>query len=191
MFPFSFNLFSASLSSCAFHTLSVCCGDNATLQCANLTRFPSHVFWFKLNNEHNASSIASMRSADTHATLFDGFQSGKFNMSSDSVTLNLTIKHVNSSDSGLYFCGFKSQNNAVIQSATSLIVEGKIALSLKHTSKLKILKKKNSFNSVTSLVEEPQAGAPVMHLIGGALITVLVGAIALLAVKIRRLQKGA
>lgn len=121
---------SVSFSCSVFHTRSVHCGDNVTLQCANFTGFPSHVFWFKLTNRHNAISIANTKSSDSKVILHDGFQSGKFNMSSDSVTLNLTIKQVNSSDSGLYFCGFMLQNNTVIQSATSLIVEGKIALSL-------------------------------------------------------------
>lgn len=127
-FSSSFLLVSVSFSGCVFHSLSVHCGDNVTLQCANFTRHLMRVFWFKLNA--NASSIASMKTSDSKATIYDGFQNGKFNMSSDSVTLILTIKQVNSSDSGLYFCGFKSQYDAVIQSATYLRVEGKIALSL-------------------------------------------------------------
>lgn len=137
MFPSSFLLFSVSLSGCVFHTLSVYCGDNVTLQCANFTQHKSHVFWFKLTDQPNASSIARMKSSDSNATLCDGFQSGKFNMSSDCVTLKLTIKQVNSSDSGLYYCGFMSNNYTVIKSATSLIVKGKIALGLNTGQNLK------------------------------------------------------
>lgn len=130
MFSSSFLFFSVSFSGCDFHTLSVQGGEDVTLRCKNFTMFPRYVFWFKLTDEPNPSCLANMKSSDSNVTLCDGFQSGKFDMSSDSVILKLTIKQVNSSDSGLYFCGFNSNNYPVIQSATSLIVEGKIALSL-------------------------------------------------------------
>lgn len=149
MFPSSFPLFSVSLSGCVFHTLSVRRGDNVTLQCANFTWQKTHVFWFKLTDQPNISNIAYMKGSDSIVTLFDGFQSGKFNMSSDSVTVNLTIKQVNSSDSGLYFCGFNFQNNSVIKSATSLIVNGKIALSL-NTGQNETQKNLFSFNHLSS-----------------------------------------
>lgn len=51
-------------------------------------------------------------------------------MSSNSTTLILTIKGVDFSDSGLYFCGFRKKKHLEIYSATSLLVKGKIALQL-------------------------------------------------------------
>lgn len=127
---FSFLLFSVSFSACTFHTVSVEVGDDISLQCTNFSTFPSNIFWFKLTNSPNASNIASMSRPDSDVKLYDRFQNGKFNMSSNSITLILTIKGVDSSDSGLYFCGFREKRYLVIYGGTSLMVEGKIALHL-------------------------------------------------------------
>lgn len=129
---FSFLLFSVSFSACTFRTVSVEVGDDASLQCTNFSTFPSHIFWFKLTDSSNASEVASMNRHNSDVKLYDGFQNGKFNMSSNSITLILTIKGVNSSDSGLYFCGYRVKRYPVIYSATSLMVRlnGKIALHL-------------------------------------------------------------
>lgn len=127
---FSFLLFSVSFSACTFHTVSVEVGDDIRLQCTNFSTVPSLIFWFKFTDGSNASDVASMSRSDSDVRLYDGFQNGKFNMSSNSITLFLTIKGVDSSDSGLYFCGFREKRYPVIYSATSLMVEGKIALHL-------------------------------------------------------------
>ena len=49
-------------------------------------------------------------------------------MSSNISTVFLKIKHVNSSDSGLYFCGYYNSRNPVICDATHLEVQGKIVV---------------------------------------------------------------
>lgn len=123
-------LFSVYFSSCVFHIVSVENGEDVNLNCTNVSSFPSHVSWFKLTDQPNASKIASMKSSKSVATLYNGFQSGRFNMSSNSSTLILTIKEVGFSDSVLYFCGFVKDRYPVIQSATFLMVKGKIVLSL-------------------------------------------------------------
>lgn len=110
--------------------MSVENGQNVSLNCTNRSDLPLHVYWFKLSDQPNASKIASMKSSKSVAILYNEFQSGRFNMSSISSTLILTIKEVSFSDSGLYFCGFVKDRYQVMQSATYLMVKGKIALSL-------------------------------------------------------------
>ncbi|XP_051285148.1 uncharacterized protein LOC127379515 isoform X8 [Dicentrarchus labrax] len=151
--------FSVSVSE--FHTVEVQPGEEVTLLCSNFSSLPVHMSWFKLANRANASRISSMFNPDTNATFFDGFQNGKFNMTSNTTTLFLNIKPVDLSDSGLYFCGFQSDGNSVIFSATSLKVQ-------------------DLFDGTISL----------MSVILGALIVVLIVVVIGLVVKIKKLQSA-
>ncbi|XP_027143854.1 uncharacterized protein LOC104939704 isoform X2 [Larimichthys crocea] len=151
-----------SLSVSEFHTVEVQPGEDATLLCSNFTTLMSHVFWFKLDNRHNISCISSMLSHDGNVSFCDGFQNGKFNMTSNITTLFLEIKQVDVSDSGLYFCGNKADGNwPVIVSATHLRVQ-------------------EAFDGITGLM--------MLGVILGALIIVLVIVIIGLAVKTTKLQ---
>ncbi|XP_049425208.1 uncharacterized protein LOC125884354 [Epinephelus fuscoguttatus] len=112
-----------SVSVSEFHTVEVQPGEQVTLMCSNFTSFISHIFWFRLTSRANISCISSMLTSDTKASLRDGFQSGKFNMTSNTSTLFLTIQPVDVSDSGLYFCGLNADGNSVVVSATYLNVQ--------------------------------------------------------------------
>lgn len=115
-----------SASNSGFHTVEVQPGEGVTLLCSNFSNYPSHIVWFKLANRPNISCISHMWSSTDNALFYDGFQNGKFNMTSNSSTLFLKIKQIDFSDSGLYICGFNSNGNPVIVSATYLMVQGKI-----------------------------------------------------------------
>ncbi|XP_036968553.1 uncharacterized protein LOC119027451 [Acanthopagrus latus] len=110
-----------SISVADFHTVESQPGEEVTLLCSNFTRFPTHIYWFKLSNSSNNSCISYMLTSDGNTSFCDGFQNGKFNMSSNTTTLFLRIKEVELSDSGLYFCGFYT--NSAIVSATYLKVQ--------------------------------------------------------------------
>ncbi|XP_018529744.1 uncharacterized protein LOC108882014 isoform X2 [Lates calcarifer] len=112
-----------SVSVSEFHTVEVQPGEEVTLLCTNFTSSVAHILWFRLSNEPNASQISSMFTSDGNASYSDGFQNGKFNMTSNSTTLFLNIKPVDLSDSGLYFCGLPTTGNSVISSATYLKVQ--------------------------------------------------------------------
>uniref|UniRef100_A0A8C4IVF7 Ig-like domain-containing protein n=1 Tax=Dicentrarchus labrax TaxID=13489 RepID=A0A8C4IVF7_DICLA len=155
----TFSWFSVSVSE--FHTVEVQPGEEVTLLCSNFSSLPVHMSWFKLAHRPNASRISSMMSSDANVTFFDGFQNGKFNMTSNTTTLFLIIKPVDLSDSGLYFCGFQSDGNSVIFSATSLKVQ-------------------DLFDGTISL----------MSVILGALIVVLIIVVIGLVVKIKKIQSG-
>ncbi|XP_042258268.1 uncharacterized protein LOC121890068 [Thunnus maccoyii] len=111
----------ASLSE--FYTVEVQPGEDVILLCSNFSSVPIHIHWFRLANRSNTSCISSMASSDSNVSFCDGFQNHKFNMTSNTTALFLKIKQVDLSDSGLYFCGFKTDGNPVIVSATYLKVQ--------------------------------------------------------------------
>ena len=74
-----------------------------------------------------------MMISDGNTSFCDGFQNGKFKMSSNTTTLFLRINEVELSDSGLYFCGFYLNSNSAIVSATYLKVQGKSCLSFERS----------------------------------------------------------
>ncbi|XP_059211340.1 uncharacterized protein LOC131989977 [Centropristis striata] len=117
----SFSLISVCV--CELHTVEVQPGEDVTLMCSNFTSYASYIFWFRLADRSNISCISSMRTADGNASFQDGFRNGKFNMTSNITTLFLTIRQVDLSDSGLYFCGFYKDEKPVIDSATYLKVQ--------------------------------------------------------------------
>ncbi|XP_071335544.1 uncharacterized protein [Trachinotus anak] len=112
-----------SVSVSEFHTVEVQSGEDVTLQCTNYSITPGHIIWFRLDNRPNISLISSMSGSDGNASFCDGFKNGKFNMTSNMTTLFLQIKSVDSSDSGLYFCGSYWHNKITTVSATYLKVQ--------------------------------------------------------------------
>lgn len=119
-----------SVSVSEFHTVEVQPGGEVTLLCSNFSSLLSHIFWFRMDSRPNISCISSMLSADNNASFYGGFQNGRFNMTSNTTTLFLEIKHVDLSDSALYFCGINSKGKPVIVHATYLKVQGKTVICL-------------------------------------------------------------
>ncbi|XP_013129968.1 uncharacterized protein LOC100695047 [Oreochromis niloticus] len=106
-----------------FHSVEVQPGEEVTLQCSNLSSYPVHLSWFRSTNRPNASRISSMLSPESNVTFHDGFQNDKFNMASNTFVLFLEIKQVDSSDSGLYFCGELKNETFIVYGATNLKVQ--------------------------------------------------------------------
>ena len=103
-------------------------GDEVTLLCSNLSTSPTQTDWFRVVNRTKPHCISSMYGSAGDVSFCDGFQNGKFEMSSNVSTVSLKIKRVDSSDSGLYFCGFYVNTHTVISTATYLNVQGKTAV---------------------------------------------------------------
>uniref|UniRef100_A0A3Q2SUK4 Immunoglobulin domain-containing protein n=1 Tax=Fundulus heteroclitus TaxID=8078 RepID=A0A3Q2SUK4_FUNHE len=112
-----------SVSVFEFHTIVVQPREDVTLRCSNLSSFPVHIFWFKLVNGSNASIISSMNIPECNASLREGFQNGKFTMTSNRTNLFLSITQLDFSDSGLYICGTSLELKSGIFSATYLQVQ--------------------------------------------------------------------
>uniref|UniRef100_A0A3Q3G757 Uncharacterized LOC110002640 n=1 Tax=Labrus bergylta TaxID=56723 RepID=A0A3Q3G757_9LABR len=119
-----FSLLSVSVSE--FHTMDAQPGEEVTLLCSNFTLFPLHITWFRLNSTSNTSRISTLSSTDKKASFYGEFQNSSFDVTSNSTHLFLKMKQVDFSHSGLYFCGFTSEGNSVIVSATYFKVQGKM-----------------------------------------------------------------
>ncbi|XP_053199005.1 uncharacterized protein LOC128383401 [Scomber japonicus] len=150
-----------SVSVYELQTVEVQSGEEATLLCSNISKSPTLAEWFRVVNRTQVSCIASMYGSDDEASLCDGFQNAKFNMSSNNSTVFLKITQVDLSDSGLYFCGFYMETNTVIADVTELHVQ------------------------------EESDGINLMSVILGAVPLLLTVIIIILVVKIRKLQTAA
>ncbi|XP_073330770.1 uncharacterized protein [Pagrus major] len=142
-------------------TVEVQTGDDVSLLCSNFSSSPTQIIWFRVVKRSLPCCISHMFKVTEPATLCDGFQSGKFEMSSNISILFLKIKQVDSSDSGLYFCGYTVARAPLIVSATYLEVQ-------------------EVFDGTTGLTSA----------ILGGLTVFLMMVVICLAVKIRKLQKG-
>uniref|UniRef100_A0A3Q1GMU4 Ig-like domain-containing protein n=1 Tax=Acanthochromis polyacanthus TaxID=80966 RepID=A0A3Q1GMU4_9TELE len=100
-------------------------GENVTFKCSNFSIRPTMISWFRAVKKSKVACISSMFKASDPAKFYEGFQNGKFDMSSNTSTLFLRINHVDLSDSGLYICGFYKKEYQVIHHATNLEVQGK------------------------------------------------------------------
>uniref|UniRef100_UPI003AAECDAB uncharacterized protein n=1 Tax=Centroberyx gerrardi TaxID=166262 RepID=UPI003AAECDAB len=136
-------------------------GEEVTLMCTNISSSSTHSEWFRLVNRSKPCCISSIYGSND-ALYCDGFQNGKFEMTSNVSTLFLKIKQVDLSDSGLYFCGFYLSGHTVIVNATYLKVQ-------------------EESDGITSLASVILGGVTVF------LVMVIVG----LVLKIRQLQTAA
>ncbi|KAM9718166.1 uncharacterized protein ACNS7B_021567 [Menidia menidia] len=110
--------------SSASQTLEVRLGEDVTLTCSNFSASSKLIEWFRVVDRSKPSCVSSMVEAHREASFCDGFQGGKFNMSSNISTIFLQIKGVDFSDTGLYFCGVYKKRHTILDCAVELTIKG-------------------------------------------------------------------
>ncbi|XP_041840409.1 uncharacterized protein LOC121639313 [Melanotaenia boesemani] len=98
-------------------------GEDVSLSCSKMSKQSSLFFWYKLVNTTKFSCISLMYGVHSKPEYCDGFKDGLFEMSFNISTVFLTIKKVEISDSGHYFCGFYG-NGVISLSVVQLHVKG-------------------------------------------------------------------
>ena len=114
---------SASVSQ--YQTVEAQPGEEVTLQCNNISNYDTQTFWSRLVNRTKISCVVVIYRYGGKVTVCDGYEEGKFEMKSNISTVFLNIKKVDSSDSGLYYCGFVIDGTPIL-TPIHLIVNGKI-----------------------------------------------------------------
>nr|ACU27028.1 novel immune-type receptor 29 [Dicentrarchus labrax] len=163
-----------SVSGSESQTVEVQPGENVTLLCSNIYRETIPAEWFRVTNRTKPSCISCLYSAEGKAKYCDEFHNGKFKMSYNISTVFLQINRVNSSDSGLYFCGFYLNGHTFISTATYVNVKD-------HGES-------DEEVDCNTQIEEPDGMTTLMSVILGGLTAVLTIVLIVLAVKIRKLQ---
>uniref|UniRef100_A0A3Q3L292 Immunoglobulin domain-containing protein n=1 Tax=Mastacembelus armatus TaxID=205130 RepID=A0A3Q3L292_9TELE len=113
-----------SVSGSESQTVQVQPGEEITPLCPNISTTPTQTDWLRLVNRTKSSCVSSLYESEGSPSFCHGFQNGKYEMSSNVSTVFLKIKHVDLSDSGLYFCGFYIKKHTVIAEVIELSVQG-------------------------------------------------------------------
>ncbi|KAM8747666.1 uncharacterized protein AB9X84_015608 [Acanthopagrus schlegelii] len=100
----SISWISASVSQ--YQTVEAQPGEEVTLQCNYINTYKTQTFWSRLVNRTEISCVVVTFTYGGKGTVCDGYEKGKFEMKSNVHTLFLNIKKVDSSDAGLYYCGY-------------------------------------------------------------------------------------
>uniref|UniRef100_A0A3P8TIX7 Ig-like domain-containing protein n=1 Tax=Amphiprion percula TaxID=161767 RepID=A0A3P8TIX7_AMPPE len=146
-------------------------GDEVTLMCSNISTSPTLAEWFRVVNRTKPRCISAMYGADGTPSFCDGFQMGKYEMTSNITTVFLKIKQVDISDAGLYFCGFYIKHTLIANSTELRNDESDDEGDLKTADK-------------------PDTIAYLMSMILGGLTVLLTIVVLVQAVKIWKLQKA-
>ncbi|KAK2812309.1 hypothetical protein Q5P01_000036 [Channa striata] len=105
-----------------FDDVDVQSGQQVTLLCSNFSSSPTHIIWFRVVKKLKPHCVCFFYTSSEPASFCEGFKNSRYEATTNVSTLFLTIKQVDLSDAGLYFCGFYSQKHTVIVSATYLEV---------------------------------------------------------------------
>ncbi|XP_018529725.1 uncharacterized protein LOC108896026 isoform X1 [Lates calcarifer] len=99
-------------------------GLHVTLLCSNISTYPTTTTWSRVVNRTEAGCVSSMYGSNSNASYCDGFQRGKFEMTSNMSIVFLNINQVDFYDAGLYLCGFYIDGQTVFRVINLRVQEG-------------------------------------------------------------------
>uniref|UniRef100_A0A8C6UV40 Ig-like domain-containing protein n=1 Tax=Neogobius melanostomus TaxID=47308 RepID=A0A8C6UV40_9GOBI len=121
-------------------TVEVQSGQSATLLCSNYTSGVMTISWYRAVRRATLSRISVIFNSFEPAWYTDGLEDGRFNVTSNSSHIFLTISPVSSSDTGFYFCGYESPMGLTLKDSTYLdIHEGRDYLILSYSDHHRLL----------------------------------------------------
>ncbi|XP_047448406.1 uncharacterized protein LOC125012472 [Mugil cephalus] len=103
-----------SVSGSEVQTIDIQSGQNVTLTCPNVNQYDTVIMWFRVVDQTSDGYICTMDPSGKVTTTSDQFRNEKYETSSNSSSVFLTIKSVDSSDSGLYVCGIIRAGNLLL-----------------------------------------------------------------------------
>lgn len=110
--------------------LDVHVGDSVTLTCSNLLSGYNPICWFRI--DQTVKMVDIFHCFLEPAKSGHAFSKPKYETSSNLTTFALKINHVNSSDSGFYFCGSETGKSVVINDSAYLNVQSKTVVKSWH-----------------------------------------------------------
>ncbi|XP_047448320.1 uncharacterized protein LOC125012410 isoform X2 [Mugil cephalus] len=112
-----------SVSGSQFKSMKIQSGQDVTLTCSSIDNYDTLIMWFRVVDRTSFSYIYTVYPSGQVATKNDQFPYGKYDTSSSNSSVSLTIKSVDSSDSGLYVCGIIRAQNLRL-SGTHVMIDG-------------------------------------------------------------------
>ncbi|XP_047448292.1 uncharacterized protein LOC125012398 isoform X1 [Mugil cephalus] len=112
-----------SVSGSEFKTMDVQSGQDVTLTCSGKEQHDTVIIWFRVVNRTSFGYIYTVYPSGKVAATSDQFPNGKYETVSDSSSVLLKIKSLDSSDSGLYVCGILRNGNLLL-TRTHLTIDG-------------------------------------------------------------------
>ncbi|XP_051987700.1 uncharacterized protein LOC127647474 isoform X1 [Xyrauchen texanus] len=99
-------------------------GDNVTIECYLPEKDFNNMVWYKQELEKTPQLISRCYNYKRQATFFDGYNDGRFNVTTDKGIFHLHISMTKNEDIATYFCGLITLGELQFEPGTFLMLQG-------------------------------------------------------------------